>query len=160
MRWRVSRSGGSWAVSPADTLLTGGLDQCTIWEVFATRGLGFNAAQGDSDIRLDQVEDFSMPPSDDPSLDNCSDLLSINEFSKDRFRVYPNPTQKELTINTNKSIGNVSISLIDVNGRVVLNLEKDLLSTVTIDTSNLKTGLYILNIKGDSINYNEKIIKN
>jgi len=101
-----------------------------------------------------------MPPSDDPSLDNCSDLLSINEFSKDRFRVYPNPTQKELTINTNKSIGNVSISLIDVNGRVVLNLEKDLLSTVTIDTSNLKTGLYILNIKGDSINYNEKIIKN
>jgi len=148
------------ALLAADTLLTGGLDQCTIWEVFATRGLGFNAAQGDSDIRLDQVEDFSMPPSDDPSLDNCSDLLSINEFSKDRFRVYPNPTQKELTINTNKSIGNVSISLIDVNGRVVLNLEKDLLSTVTIDTSNLKTGLYILNIKGDSINYNEKIIKN
>jgi hypothetical protein len=148
------------ALLAADTLLTGGVDQCTIWEIFSARGLGFNATQGDSDIRQDQVEDFTMPPSDDPSLDNCSDLLSVDEFSIGSLTVYPNPTQTELTINATESLGNVSITLIDINGRVVFNLEKDLFSAITIDTANLKTGIYILNIKGDTINYNEKIIKN
>lgn len=148
------------ALLAADTLLTGGVDQCTIWEIFAARGLGYNATQGDSDIRTDQVENFSMPPSDDPSLDNCSDLLSVDEFSVNGLDVYPNPTQTELTIRTKEGLGNVTITLIDINGRVVMSQESDLLNTVILNTSTLKTGVYLLNIKGDTVNYNEKIIKN
>ncbi|MCA0131042.1 T9SS-dependent M36 family metallopeptidase [Winogradskyella alexanderae] len=148
------------ALLAADTLLTGGVDQCTIWEVFAARGLGYNATQGDADIRTDQTEDFSMPPSDDPSLNNCSDLLSVDEFAIGNFNVYPNPTQTELTISTTENLGKASITLIDVNGRVVLSQESSLLGSITINTANLKTGIYILNIKSDTVNYNEKIIKN
>lgn len=147
------------AILAADMLATDGANQCLIWEIFSARGLGFNASQGDSDSRIDQVEDFSMPATDDPSLANCSSL-GVDEFSKDSLSIYPNPTQTELSISTAKNLGNVAITLIDINGRVVLELQQELFNTITINTSQLQTGLYILKIKGDSFNYNEKIIKN
>ncbi len=147
------------AILAADMLTTGGADQCMIWEIFAARGLGFSAEQGDTDSRTDQIEDFSVPASDDPSLANCSSL-SVDEFSKDSLSIYPNPTQTELSISTSKNLGNVAITLIDINGRVVLKMQKELFNTISISTSQLQSGLYILNIRGDSFNYNEKIIKN
>jgi hypothetical protein len=147
------------AILAADMATTGGVDQCIIWEVFTARGLGFNAQQGSSSSRLDQMEDFTMPPSSLGSLANCSSL-SVDEFSKDSLKIYPNPMQTELSISTNKSLGDVVITLVDINGRVVLEMQKELFDTVTINTSQLQSGLYILNIKGASFSYNEKIIKN
>jgi hypothetical protein len=147
------------AILAADILATGGADQCMIWEVFAARGLGLNASQGNSNSRLDQIEDFSMPPIDDPLLANCS-ILSIDEFSQDSLNIYPNPTQTELSISTSKNLGIVAITLVDINGRVVLKMRKELFNTISINTSQLQSGLYILNIIGDNFNYNEKIIKN
>ena len=40
----------------------GAANQCLIWEVFANRGLGYNASQGNSGDRTDQIEDFNLPP--------------------------------------------------------------------------------------------------
>ena len=147
------------AILAADMATTGGENQCIIWEVFAARGLGYAAQQGNTNSRIDQIEDFTMPPSNDPSLNNCSSL-NIDEFSIDSLNVFPNPTQTELSISTRHSLGNVAITLVDINGRVVLEIRKELLNTVTVNTSQLQSGLYILNIKGDNFNYNEKIIKN
>ncbi len=50
------------AILLADELVNEGVNECMIWEVFAARGLGYFASQGDSDSRTDQVEDFSVPP--------------------------------------------------------------------------------------------------
>lgn len=147
------------AILAADMATTGGVDQCVIWEVFAARGLGINADQGATNLRGDQIEDFTMPLSSDPSLVNCS-VLSIDEFSKDSLSVYPNPTQTELSISTPKNLGNVAITLVDINGRVVLEIRQELFNTITLNTSQLQSGIYILNIKGGNFNYNEKIIKN
>ena len=147
------------ALLAADIVTTGGVNQCMIWDVFAKRGLGFNAQQGSTNSRTDQIEDFTMPPSSDPSLANCSSL-SVDEFSKDNIDIYPNPAKNQLSISTNKNIGNVIIILLDVNGRVVLETQKELFDTIIINTSQLQTGLYILNIKNGNFNYNEKIIKN
>ncbi len=147
------------ALLAADMATTGGVDQCIIWEVFANRGLGFNAQQGDTFSRIDQVEDFSLPPSSDPSLANCSDLLSFDEFSEDTIDIYPNPAKGQLSISTGKNLGSVIITLLDVNGRVVLETQKELFNTIILNTSQLQTGLYILNIKNGNFNYNEKIIK-
>ena len=146
------------AILAADIATTGGVDQCMIWEVFAARGLGFNAQQGSSDSRSDQIEDFTMPFNTDPSLANCSSL-SVDEFSKE-ITIYPNPTETELSILTGNNLGNVTITLIDINGRVVLEIQQELFNLVILNTSQLQTGLYILNIKGNNFNYNEKIIKN
>lgn len=50
------------AILDADQLLYNGANECLIWQVFADRGLGFSADQGDSDNRFDQVQAFDLPP--------------------------------------------------------------------------------------------------
>jgi extracellular elastinolytic metalloproteinase len=147
------------ALLAADIATTGGEDQCMIWEVFAARGLGVNAQQGSSQDRADQVEDFTLPPSDDPSLANCSSL-SNEDLILDNLSIYPNPTETELIIRTPTNLGEVLITLMDMNGRVVYTSQSELFDSVSINTAALKAGLYILNIKGDDFDYNEKIIKN
>lgn len=49
------------AILTADMLLFGGANQCTIWEVFARRGLGLNADQGLSSSRSDGQENYDVP---------------------------------------------------------------------------------------------------
>ncbi|NNE33580.1 MAG: T9SS type A sorting domain-containing protein [Winogradskyella sp.] len=147
------------ALLAADMATTGGENQCIIWDVFAARGLGVNASQGDSASRNDQVEDFSVPPSTDASLANCSSL-SVNEFKKDIISIYPNPAQNDLTIATQQNLGEVIITLVDINGRKIIEQKESLFNTITIDTRTLQNGIYILNINGDNINQKSKIIKN
>ncbi|MBO3115472.1 T9SS-dependent M36 family metallopeptidase [Winogradskyella sp. DF17] len=147
------------ALLAADMATTGGENQCIIWEVFAARGLGFNAQQGSSLNRGDQVEDFTLPPTDDPSLANCSSL-NVDEFAQQNVSVYPNPTQTELFIEAKENLGDVTITLIDINGRLVYKGSDSLFNPISINTSDLKAGLYILTITGDNFSYNEKIIKN
>lgn len=49
------------AILAADVALTGGANQCLLWEAFANRGLGYSAVQG-SNSRGDEVEAFDLPP--------------------------------------------------------------------------------------------------
>jgi extracellular elastinolytic metalloproteinase len=49
------------AILAADQALYAGANECLIWEVFAARGLGFSADQGNSTSRTDQVEAFDLP---------------------------------------------------------------------------------------------------
>ncbi len=51
------------AILAADRMLNNGDNQCLIWNVFARRGLGFNADQGSSNIVGDNVESFESMPS-------------------------------------------------------------------------------------------------
>jgi uncharacterized repeat protein (TIGR01451 family) len=49
------------AILLADQNLTGGANQCVIWEAFAKRGLGFSADQGVSSSKTDGTEAFDLP---------------------------------------------------------------------------------------------------
>jgi hypothetical protein len=49
------------AILQADLALTGGANQCEIWNGFAKRGLGVSASQGLSTNRSDGVEAFDVP---------------------------------------------------------------------------------------------------
>ncbi|MDZ7791139.1 MAG: M36 family metallopeptidase [Xanthomonadales bacterium] len=51
------------AILAADQALTGGANQCLIWEGFAKRGLGFSASQGSSGSNADNDEAFDIPAS-------------------------------------------------------------------------------------------------
>ena len=67
------------AILLADELTNDGANECLIWNVFATRGLGYLADQGDADSRTDQVEDFSIPPTCEPASNNLdAGVLSID----------------------------------------------------------------------------------
>ncbi|WP_115462813.1 T9SS-dependent M36 family metallopeptidase [Winogradskyella aurantiaca] len=148
------------ALLAADMATTGGEDQCMIWEVFAARGMGFDADQGSSGSRGDQTEDFTMPPANDPSLANCDQLLSTGQFDQNTLSIYPNPTQSELFIDAKTSLGDVTIRIVDINGRVVLNKNAEIFDLYQLDISGFNSGIYFLTIKGDQVTYNHKIIKN
>ena len=62
------------AIIAADLINNNGANECTLWELFAARGLGWNATQGESSDRNDNVEDFSLPPS-------CNLVLSVVKSS-------------------------------------------------------------------------------
>jgi Fungalysin metallopeptidase (M36) len=49
------------AILTADELRNGGANRCAIWQVFARRGLGANAAQGDPLSVADGTESFAVP---------------------------------------------------------------------------------------------------
>ena len=147
------------AILAADLALTGGEDQCMIWEIFAARGLGVNASQGTPGSRFDQIEDFTMPPETAPTLANCTSL-SVQEFNQSDYKVYPNPTNGNVFIKTNRSLGEVNITLTDLNGRQVYSTQTELFDKVEVNMSQLQSGIYILNINGQNINSNNKIIKN
>jgi extracellular elastinolytic metalloproteinase len=49
------------AVLQADVNLTGGVNQCAIWEAFARRGLGFSASQGSATSTQDGTPAFDLP---------------------------------------------------------------------------------------------------
>ncbi len=60
------------AILLADQLNTGGANQCTIWQAFAKRGLGFSAEQGSSDSTTDGKEAFDLPTA-------CLDELALTK---------------------------------------------------------------------------------
>jgi len=77
----------------------------------------------------------------------------LNEF----LNIYPNPFNNNLTVK-NTSNTTLSISVIDINGKVVLtqssNQEK-----IDLNTAELVNGVYFLNIKNENSESNYKIIK-
>lgn len=121
----------------ADQILYGGANKCLIWKVFAKRGVGFSANQGDSDNRNDQVEAFDLPV-------ECTLGLTENKAAV-HVQVYPNPSNGKLTVKNNNSEIN-EIELIDLSGKVVYAKSVSGNETV-LDISNLNKGLYILKVQ-------------
>jgi hypothetical protein len=144
------------AIIAADQATTGGQDYCMIWEVFARRGLGVNASSGDTNSSIDEVEDFTQPPAGP----NC--ILSVNYFeNQELFRVYPNPTNSLLNVRINNYVGKVNIQVIDINGRIVNEYKNEDFNTEkSLNLNNLQSGMYILKVTGDSLNFTQKIMKN
>ncbi|WP_299681127.1 T9SS-dependent M36 family metallopeptidase [uncultured Dokdonia sp.] len=129
---------------------------CTIWNVFATRGVGFSAEQGSSNNRFDQTEAFDLPSD---VIESCEDLLSVNENDLDTvFSIFPNPSNGEITVNVAGTFGEGQIRIYDMNGREVYNKPATLQGRVSVNATDLSRGVYIINIINDSSNYTSKLI--
>ncbi|MDG2431434.1 T9SS-dependent M36 family metallopeptidase [Flavobacterium sp.] len=145
------------ALIAADQATTGGKDFCMIWEVFAARGLGVNASAGDGNIGNDQVEDFTRPVAGA----NCT-TLGITDFdNEDVMKVYPNPSNGIVNIQINKYFGTVDVQLIDITGKQIYSAKNvDFNGQKSIDLSAITSGIYLLKVTGESLNFVEKIILN
>lgn len=53
---------GRAGILAADAALTGGANECEIWNAFAKRGVGFSASQGSPNVVGDETEAFDLPP--------------------------------------------------------------------------------------------------
>ncbi|MDB4180367.1 T9SS-dependent M36 family metallopeptidase, partial [Flavobacteriaceae bacterium] len=144
------------AILAADMASTGGQNQCLIWEVFANRGLGFNASQGDSGDRTDQVEDFNSPPDEDPTLENC-EVLSIENITN-LASVYPNPSNGLVSVSSQYINGETTVQLIDINGRQVFKGNYNFENKINLNFENISSGIYILKLNNNNIFYNYKLI--
>ncbi|HLA55387.1 MAG TPA: T9SS-dependent M36 family metallopeptidase [Flavobacterium sp.] len=143
------------ALIAADQATTSGSDYCTIWNVFARRGMGALASSGSATSATDQTEDFSLPG----GTPNCA--LGLDYFNSDVIRVYPNPSNGEVTIHIAQFTGKVNIQVIDINGRIVYSVkENDFNVEKTINLDHLQSGMYVLKVNGEALNYTKKIILN
>ncbi len=129
------------AILMADEIANAGSNACVIWEVFAKRGLGWSASQGDSQSRTDQQESFDLPPASELSC-----LLNVDEFDENNFRITPNPSRGSFIINLSKDIGESNLRIHDINGRIVYDKNIVLIDSYTVNTSGLRTGIYVLYI--------------
>jgi hypothetical protein len=141
------------AILQANALIYDSLDQCMLWKVFASRGLGVNADQGDSDKRDDQVEDFTMPA-------YCVLGLSDKDVLEETLRIYPNPTSGDLNISVDVSAKMNEISIIDLNGRIVKSIIGISTNQISINLDDYNSGIYFVKILSNGNQITRKIIKN
>ena len=85
-----------------------------------------------------------------------SSALSIDENLLSNVSVYPNPVNKELTINTTLDLENSIISIFNIQGKKVFNTRFD---SNKINVSSLETGVYFLRIIQNNKQVNLKFIK-
>ncbi|MFO7743798.1 MAG: T9SS-dependent M36 family metallopeptidase [Psychroflexus sp.] len=140
------------AILEADMLANDGANQCLIWEVFASRGLGWSAEQGDTDSRSDQVEAFDLPPTD---VLSCS--LSNDTFGFNTFGIYPNPAKESFSLSlTNGNLANALVNIYDMNGKLILSRTSD--NNQKVDIQTLNSGMYIVLVESESKTYTKKLI--
>lgn len=143
----------------ADVALTGGANQCLIWDVFAKRGLGINASSGERSDFIDQVEDFNTPNPSDASLANCTDSGDEN-VEDSTFKLFPNPAKNNIMVTMPGETRSLTFTILDINGRRVLSQETRTSTRTIIDISTLQSGIYILQVDGASERYTQKLLKN
>lgn len=83
--------------------------------------------------------------------------LGTDSFIADSFKMYPNPSKGNLTIELPKTINNGNVKIYDNLGRVVRKQEVTT-SENAIDTSNLTSGTYIVVLRTDFGNATKNLI--
>ncbi|PTM05160.1 MAG: hypothetical protein DA405_04890 [Bacteroidetes bacterium] len=87
--------------------------------------------------------------------------VSINEFGAADLKLYPNPSNGQLTIKMSDLLDNqLNLEIVDLGGRSVYSqsLQTKNSSFETQLDLGLSTGVYLLNIKGDHTNFSQKLI--
>ena len=75
---------------------------------------------------------------------NMVEGLSIAKTSSPDIHMYPNPTRGQLTVATTEAI--VSIRVIDLSGKVILNANADSALQQQLDVSDLSKGMYAIEV--------------
>ena len=142
------------AILAAEEATTQGTDKCMIWEVFAKRGLGVNAASGSTTNINDQVEDFTKPADDA----RCQKVLASGEVNVNKgIHIYPNPAKNEFFLKSaNKTLGKVNVEIFDATGKLVSS--QKISATDAVNTQSLVNGVYVVKVSGIGVNYSSKLM--
>lgn len=98
---------------------------------------------------------------DSPSpilVGGCSSL-GTEKWEDSSVTVYPNPSSGIFHIKSNQVIDNVSITVSDMNGKIVHQLKAENLENILLDLNTFQNGIYILNVKNNTYNYSQKLLK-
>lgn len=137
------------AIILADKLNNNGADSALIWSTFARRGLGYSARQGLSTSRSDGTEAFDMPS---PS----SGIGELNRRSGISF--WPNPVSGRFEVMLPENARAVTVRLFDISGREVYARMLSGTGTVSVETSHVPAGLYVLHVEANGAVYTDKLV--
>lgn len=88
-----------------------------------------------------------------------SNSLSVSRHDVATFAVAPNPTSGNVVIGNTGNANITKVTVSDLNGRTVKSLPGGTMTNLTVDMSDLTTGVYMMNINSDSGSVTKKIIK-
>ena len=91
----------------------------------------------------------------------CQGLYEETIVLKDAFIAYPNPIRDFVTIDVSQLTDDqIEVSLYSLSGELLVNTKHNTKSdTITLDTSNLSSGYFLLRLTGESIDKVFKVIK-
>ncbi|MBK5212199.1 MAG: T9SS type A sorting domain-containing protein [Flavobacteriaceae bacterium] len=78
--------------------------------------------------------------------------LSVFGFENNRLSIYPNPVKNELFLNSKNSNTNLKIKILNIEGKLISVKNVGFEKQVSIDVSNLTSGIYLLYIKDENGN--------
>jgi hypothetical protein len=86
--------------------------------------------------------------------------LITNQFAENQFSVTPNPANDIIAVANSNNILINSIKIVDLNGRVVKQINVNNVANTQINVSDMTSGIYFMNIISDQGTVTKKIIKN
>ena len=151
------------ALLRADSLTNRAANAGLIWNVFARRGMGFSAVQGDRVNGTPRVtgivEAFDLPPGTPAVV-----LANKNGAAvKSALEAYPNPTQNLLTVRTQlTSAVPMQVEMLDLLGQTVLRAVsvpagQMQQNGVELNTSRLASGIYVVHVTTSEGTYSTKV---
>lgn len=136
------------------------LEYALVWSVDSSATTGRNIASVNKLI-VDVQKIRTFYQSSNPNcLLNITLGVNEQETSNNFISLYPNPSTSYIKVNSEKDFGKSMIDITDVSGRIVLTQRSDDLNQTIINTANLNSGIYFLNIKfGNNKSLVKKFIK-
>ena len=86
-----------------------------------------------------------------------SNTVGINEVAEGGLSLYPNPASSMVTVSTEGVEGNVTVQVVDLNGRVMMQQQGNAQS-FRFDVSTLAQGAYFVRLTGENVNAVRKLI--
>lgn len=101
------------------------------------------------------VSDYSIKDYND-SINNV--LAGVNDFFDKTFKVYS--FQNKINIVSAINQENISVSIVDLSGRVILNQDKNLgkNENITLTSESLSKGIYIVTVSDGRNKFSEKVV--
>tara|TARA_B100001250_G_C19748480_1_gene766534 strand:+ start:297 stop:1517 length:1221 start_codon:yes stop_codon:yes gene_type:complete len=98
-------------------------------------------SSGDLSFTIEEIEDFSP-------------INNINSEKNHLFNISPNPNNGIFNVNLNTQ--NAVLTIIDINGKIVL--KKNINQSLTLNLTNLNEGLFLINLNGEEFNISKRIL--
>ncbi len=150
------------ALLRADSVTNRAANADLIWNVFARRGMGYSAKQGDRvngfPTVTNIVQGFDIPPKAKAiALSSQNSVVAGNALE-----AYPNPAQDRLTIRTQlNSTAPMQVTLVDLMGKTVLRAAVPAAQMqqagAELNTSQLASGLYVVRVSTTEGSYTTKV---
>jgi len=143
------------AILKADTILYGAAHSATIWQVFASRGLGYSATQGSTNNVKDGEAAYDLPPA--PITKATPKVSEATAKSLAGISISPNPASNNVTLTVGGNKKQLSVDLVGTNGQ---QLRRFTMSgeTLRINLPKLASGVYYLKISGEGVSETRKLV--